>query len=194
LFATIIPGAASASLKYEAFEHDEQRRTHEKMNGRNDLPNHSSAVEEKLLHKSHASLHTSWTRPLYLPIPGVRTRRLRILIPNFSFLFPGSNRGSIIIGSSSSPALFPAGGASRIMLVKRRRTPLLVVLATLAIFFTFATLLRGRGSQSWVEEGTSEPSTLVFRRKELQKIWEWEIESGHYPSHASSACFFSLLN
>lgn len=149
------------------------------MNGMSDLPNHSSAVEEKLLQKSHASLYTSWTRPLYLPIPGVRTRRLRVLVPNLSFFFPNSNsRGSIIIGNNANPV-------SRIMLVKRRRTSLLAVLATVAVFFTFVTLLRKRGSTVWVDEGSNEPTTLVFHRKDLQKIWEWEIESGHYPSYAN---------
>lgn len=164
-----------------------------KMNGISDLPSHSSAVEEKLLQKSHAaSLNSAWTRPLYLPIPGVRTRRLRVLVPNISFLFPSSSRGGIIIGNPSA-SMFSPSSASRIMLTKRRRAPLLVVFATLAVFFTFTTLLRNRGSQNWVEEGSSEPSTLVFRKKDLQKIWEWEIESGHYPSHASSTCPPSLL-
>ncbi|KAF9450044.1 snoRNA binding protein [Macrolepiota fuliginosa MF-IS2] len=147
-----------------------------KMNGMSDLPSHSSAVEEKRAQKSHGAGLNSWTRPVYLAIPGVRTRRLRVLIPNLSFLFP-SNRGAIIIGNP------PPG--SRIMLVKRRRTPLLLAFATLAIFLTLLTLFRHRGSQSWVEEGGGESPTLVFRRKDLQKIWEWEIESGHYPSHAN---------
>jgi WD repeat and SOF domain-containing protein 1 len=26
----------------------------------------------------------------------------------------------------------------------------------------------------------------VFRRQQLQNIWKWEVESGHYPSHANS--------
>lgn len=165
------------------------------MNGLSDLPSHSSAVEEKLLRKSHASsLNSSWTRPLYFPIPGVRDRHLRILVPNFSFLFPSSSsRGGILITTTSSSSLFSSAGASRIMLVKRRRAPFLVALATLAIFFTFATLLRNRGSQNWVEEGSGEPPTLIFRRKDLQKIWEWEIESGHYPSHASSEYYMSYF-
>jgi len=40
---------------------------------------------------------------------------------------------------------------------------------------------------SWGEESTtaSEPSTLVFRREDLQRIWNWEISSGHYPSRRS---------
>lgn len=157
-----------------------------------DLPTHSSAVEEKLFQKSHASFN-SWARPVYLPIPGVPTRRLRVLVPNFSFLFPSlSSRGGILIGGTASPSLLSAGAASRIMLVKRRRAPILLVFATLAIILTFATL-RNRGSQNWVDESSGEPPTLIFRKRDLQKIWQWEIESGHYPSHASSTLFFLLL-
>ncbi len=151
----------------------------------NDLPTHSSAVEEKLFQKSHASFN-SWTRPVFLPIPGVPTRRLRVLVPNISFFFPSSSsRGSIVIGSAASSPFLSAGTASRIMLVKRRRAPILIVFATLAIFLTFATL-RNRGSQNWEEGDSGESPTLVYRRRDLQKIWQWEIESGHYPSHASS--------
>jgi hypothetical protein len=72
-----------------------------------------------------------------------------------------------------------------------RDTPLRLP-ATLAILLTFATLLRRRGSQSWVEEGNSEPWTLVFRRQDLQKIWEWEIGSGRFSSYESSAGLFLL--
>ncbi|KAF7346844.1 Snorna binding protein [Mycena sanguinolenta] len=37
----------------------------------------------------------------------------------------------------------------------------------------------------WDEETSDEPSTLVFRREDLQRIWNWEIASGHYPSGQS---------
>lgn len=71
------------------------------------------------------------------------------------------------------------------MLVKRRRAPLLAVVALLALGSLLA-LLRNRGSKPWVADNTTEPPTLVFRRTDLQKIWLWEIASGHYPSHANS--------
>lgn len=32
-------------------------------------------------------------------------------------------------------------------------------------------------------------STLVFGREELQRIWRWEIDSGHHPSSAKSVVF-----
>lgn len=71
------------------------------------------------------------------------------------------------------------------MLVKRRRAPLLAVVALLALGSLLA-LLRNRGSKPWVADSATEPPTLVFRRTDLQKIWLWEIASGHYPSHANS--------
>ena len=33
-----------------------------------------------------------------------------------------------------------------------------------------------------------EPPTLVYRREDLQRIWEWEVAAGHYPSGQKSAC------
>ncbi|KAG6856632.1 hypothetical protein H0H87_002382, partial [Tephrocybe sp. NHM501043] len=122
------------------------------------LPNHSSAVEEKLY---RANAVHPWTRPISLPIPGVRTRRLRILVPNFG-------------------ALQPVRGARR-----RSRGPLVVCLACMALFFTVMMLSRGRDNRQWTENwppSTTEQSTLVFRREDLQRIWKWEIASGHYPS------------
>ncbi|KAK1216072.1 hypothetical protein PQX77_021303 [Marasmius sp. AFHP31] len=38
-------------------------------------------------------------------------------------------------------------------------------------------------SESWPAVG--DPSTLVFQREDLQRIWDWEIRSGHYPSRHS---------
>ncbi|KAG6829925.1 hypothetical protein H0H92_002948 [Tricholoma furcatifolium] len=45
-------------------------------------------------------------------------------------------------------------------------------------------LSRGRSNHDeWSENWPpSDPSTLVFRRDDLQRIWKWEVASGHYPS------------
>lgn len=125
-----------------------------------DLPSHSSAVEEKL-ERQHKS---SWTRPVSLAIPGVRSRRLRILVPN-------------------------AGPFNRLHVarMKRKRGPLLVAVACLAVFFTVVIVSKGVGhSDQWQGGSVTEPSTLVFSREDLQRVWKWEIASGHYPSSASS--------
>ncbi|KAF8062244.1 glycosyltransferase family 32 protein, partial [Lyophyllum atratum] len=122
------------------------------------LPNHSSAVEEKF-HRSNAS--ASWTRPLSLPIPGVRTRRLRILVPN--------------VGS------FQQLRGTR---ARRSRGPLLVCFACMALFLTVMIFSRNHASSQWSENWppSGESSTLVFRKEDLQRIWKWEVASGHFPS------------
>jgi WD repeat and SOF domain-containing protein 1 len=138
------------------------------------LPNHSSAVEEKL-HRSNASV--SWTRPVSLPIPGVRTRRLRILVPNVV----------------SFPEL-------RSLRVRRTRAPVLCF-ACLALIMMVILVSRAHESRKWSENwppSNGDSSTLVFRREDLQRIWKWEIASGHYPSRQTSTwptyIFHALLN
>ena len=57
----------------------------------------------------------------------------------------------------------------------RKRSPLLLFLS--CVFVTILIkLLFFRG----------EKPTLVFKREDLQRIWHWEISSGHYPSRRPS--------
>ena len=44
--------------------------------------------------------------------------------------------------------------------------------------------LLGTEETNWAP--TFRDSTLVFSRDELQRIWQWEIDSGHHPSSAKS--------
>jgi WD repeat and SOF domain-containing protein 1 len=140
------------------------------MNG--DLPCHSSVIEEKL-ERQHKS---SWIKPIFLAIPGVPNRRLRILVPN--------------VGPFNR---------QHMARIKRKRGPLLVVVACLAVFLTVVIVTKGIGHSDWNNQWqgapTSESSTLVFKREDLQIIWKWEIASGHYPSSQSSPSLsFSLFN
>ncbi|KAF9025752.1 hypothetical protein BDZ89DRAFT_1135291 [Hymenopellis radicata] len=51
---------------------------------------------------------------------------------------------------------------------------------------TVTALRKGFGRQErWEPFTPREPSTLVYRRDDLRRIWEWEIASGHYPSKRS---------
>ncbi len=112
--------------------------------------------------KGHKS-QPSWTKQVLVPIPGVPTRRLRIIVPN-------STR------------------------ISRKRGLLLICLACLAMVLTVTALRKGFGRQErWEPFTPREPSTLVYRRDDLQRIWEWEIASGHYPSKRSSACLLCVL-
>ncbi|KAI0320357.1 hypothetical protein OF83DRAFT_602412 [Amylostereum chailletii] len=126
----------------------------------NNLPMFSSAVQEKM-HRSAQSM--SWTLHVSMPIPGVSTRRLRLPLPNVPRMYRIS--------------------ASRF---GRRRGFVVMVVAVVALFFTVFALSRRLGStKQWptpMDLVIRDPPTLVYEREDLQRIWKWEIESGHYPS------------
>ncbi|KAG5647631.1 hypothetical protein DXG03_008984 [Asterophora parasitica] len=120
----------------------------------------SSAVQEKL-----GLRHLSpWFVPVSLPIPGVQTRRLRIYLPNARRLHTSS---VLRFGRRLGSAIFFFGF-------------LLVVFVTFAFTKRFATR-----SKKWPRPFIGDPSTLIFEREDLQRIWHWEIASGHYPSRRS---------
>jgi len=138
----------------------------------NGLPSFSSALHEKF-HRHGKALY--WFVPFSIRIPGVRNRRLRLLVPNVARLH------------QSSVARFG----------RRRGTLLLFVAFASALFFIFALQKRfGTEDKKWPTPlFTSDPSTLVFGRKDLQNIWRWEVQSGHYPStrESESAFLFCAL-
>jgi DDB1- and CUL4-associated factor 13 len=118
----------------------------------------SSAVQEKFGHR-HLS---PWL--ISLPLPGVR-KRLRLFCLNprrlyqSSILRFGRVKGSVILSLGY-----------------------LVVL-----FFIFALAKRfGTRERKWPRPFLGDPPTLIYRREDLQRIWRWEIASGHYPSHQPS--------
>ncbi|KAJ7164995.1 glycosyltransferase family 32 protein [Mycena filopes] len=116
------------------------------------LPLHqSSAVREK--EELLSNTNPGWFQPVLVPIPGVRSRRLRVLFPSLR--------------------------------LRRQRGPLLVCFACLAVVVTVILVSRGIGRSHWDQDSSEEPPTLVFRREDLKRIWNWEIASGHYPSGQS---------
>ena len=123
----------------------------------------SSAVQEKWQRHKHSS---SWLIPITLPIPGVRTRRLRLMAPNPTRIHQltvtrfGRTRGSI----------------------------LLIAVVIAAIYTVFALHRRfATEDKTWPTPfPVGEPPTLVYRREDLQRIWEWEVAAGHYPSSQKS--------
>lgn len=119
----------------------------------------SSAVRQKSTRRHSSPLFVS----LSLPLPGVRNRGLRLVVPNFLDLYSTTVRK---YGRKCASALF-----------------LLAFL--LLAFVTFALTKRfGTRAKKWPR--IVDPSTLIFERHELQRIWRWEIASGHYPSHYPS--------
>ena len=127
----------------------------------NGLPTYSSAVQEKM-HRHTRTM--SWTVPVSVPIPGVRTRRLRLFMPN--------------------PTRMQQLGLSRF---SRRRGSLIICFLLIASIFTFFSFARrfGPEEKQWTPN-FGESSTLVFGREDIQRIWKWEIGSGHYPSKRES--------
>lgn len=143
----------------------------EKARTTNGLPLHSSAVREKW-QRHHQS--SSWLVPISLPIPGVRTRRLRLMLPN-------------------APKLHQI----TITRFGRRRGKMILAAGFLAAVFTIVMMisLRDRFSsedRTWTTY--AEPPTLVYRREDLQRIWEWEVAAGHYPSGQKGTLRLILLS
>ncbi|KAI0788643.1 hypothetical protein C8Q75DRAFT_807845 [Abortiporus biennis] len=127
----------------------------------NGLPiynNNSSAVQEKWHRHHHTS---SWFVPIILPIPGVKTRRLRLLAPNPSRLHQFS-----------------------VTRFGRRKGPILLCIGLITAFYLLFAFHKRFGTEdkTWPTPFPGDPSTLVYRREDLQRIWEWEIAAGHYPS------------
>ncbi|KAF7329836.1 hypothetical protein MKEN_00247000 [Mycena kentingensis (nom. inval.)] len=115
------------------------------------LPLHSSAVREKEALR-RANNAGPWIQPIFVPIPGVQNRRLRLPLPSLR--------------------------------LRRQRGPFLVI-SCMAIVLTVVLVTRSFGRNDWESSSQKEPPTLVFRREDLQRIWQWEIASGHYPSRDS---------
>jgi len=128
----------------------------------NGLPTYSSAVQEKLNRHGRSM---SWVVPVTVPIPGVRSRRLRLFMPN--------------------PGRVDHLGASRFV---RKRGPIIICFLLVVSIFTVFSFARRYGPEEkqWIPPNFGEPSTLVFGREDLQRIWKWEIASGHYPSKRES--------
>jgi DDB1- and CUL4-associated factor 13 len=138
--------------------------------GRNgNLPSFFYGADEKL--HQHAHL-LPWTITLSIPIPGIQNRRLRLTVPHlgrihqFTMARFGRKRGSLILCFALFALVFTV-----FALAKRFVTP----------------------NKKWPTLSPAEPPTLVFRRDDLQRIWNWEVASGHYPSRQASEYWYSTF-
>ena len=120
----------------------------------------SSAVKEKY---ARMMKDNPWFISFALPLPGYRMRRLHIYIINprrlhaFSTVRFGRKKGTVLLG----------------------------FFLTFLVLSTFALVKRfGGAEKKWPFQGG--PGSLVFEREDLQRIWNWEVASGHYPSRHRS--------
>lgn len=120
------------------------------------LPRYSS---DKLQRRTHTSL---WFVPMSIAIPGIHSRRLRLLVPNTTQLHIWSR--------------------ARFGMKRPAYTIILLLALGLSVFALSKRFLTR--SKQW--PGSGPPSTLVFKESELRRIWMWEIDSGHYPSKRKS--------
>ena len=133
------------------------------------LPSYSSAVHEK----THANARPStFFTSFFVPIPGVQGRQLKAVIP-------------------IPPRLYHATLAR----FGRKRGCTILTIGFLCVLWTFFAVANRFGTEDkqWPTPFQGEPSTLVFEREDLKRIWEWEIASGHYPSNRKSEHHHSVF-
>jgi WD repeat and SOF domain-containing protein 1 len=120
----------------------------------------SSAVQEKLGHRKRSPF------PISIPLP----------LPSM---------GSPLRLFCLNPRRLDKSSASRFGLTTGS---IILSLGLLVfVFFIFA-LAKPFGTREikWTRHFLGDPPTLIYRREDLQRIWQWEIASGHYPSHRPS--------
>lgn len=127
----------------------------------------TSPLPSYQLDKSARAYGEPWTTSVYLPLPAIRGRRLRILLP----VPPRIYRASVSrFGRKRGSAVFAIG-----------------LVLVLYVLLSIARGIRGR-SRGWSDSMWTDPPTLVFERPELERIWQWEISAGHYPSTRLGTC------
>lgn len=129
---------------------------------------------------------TTRDRPFYDPhLPSYSSavrEKLDLQSSGRQWLMPITGSTRRIRLQSLSPA-----PRSRLARVGRRRVFVCRCVAFLAVVCAMAVIvlmLLGTEESHWTPPFRD--STLVFGRENLQYIWKWEIESGHYPSNGKS--------
>ncbi|KAG8972056.1 hypothetical protein FRB90_010305, partial [Tulasnella sp. 427] len=131
------------------------------------LLRYGSGIEEK----QHLSLTTA--------SPSRNSGRLSsTFITQFSIPIPGLRR-PITVPLPIPPAVW----SFVVLKLGRKRASWLVwcVLLTFGWIFLWA-IVKWEKRGRWNDDSSGEESTLVYGREDLRRIWQWEIDSGHYPS------------
>jgi len=152
-----------SSPPFTAYLPDRTRVQRSRRATNNSLPvfaNGSSAVQEKLALHIH---NTPWWFRIAIPVPFIhRSLRFSVLNPRKVHDFAAARFG-------------------------RKRGCLVLVMFFMLAFFSIFALARRFGTHAKQWSLSKDTRTLVYRQADLQKIWMWEIASGHYPSRKASA-------
>jgi DDB1- and CUL4-associated factor 13 len=135
------------------------------------LPSYSTTLHEKHSLRSRPS---QWTTTYQLQLPWRRAgipRRISIILPQPSNVYQ-----------------------STVHRFGRRRAFAIFLGTFVAIIWTLLTMRKrfGTPQNQWPLTFQGDPPTLVYAREDLQRVWEWEIASGHYPSSRKSTSRVSL--
>lgn len=107
--------------------------------------------------------------PWFVPIScTIRNRRLRFFVPNLRRLY----------------------ATSVLCFGRRTGSAILFFAFLLFVLFVFSLAKSLVARPKWSRPFIGDPNTLIFESEDLQRIWHWEISSGHYPSHHPSAFYF----
>lgn len=128
------------------------------------IPHYNGTVEEKYLLTGPGRSYQPWFIPISVPLPGASKRALRLWTIN--------------------PKRTPQW-------LHRKRGIILLTAAILCCLL-YATIVRSEpGKKKWPTPPWPQPSrgSVVYNDADLRRIWQWEILSGHYPSHRKCASF-----
>ena len=126
---------------------------------------------------------------------------LRFLHPNRTLPFFGGGGGSRETKLKRTPNLSAGSPTSTSLPNSNERIgpirALFAVIGTIVVLFlsiTSTVRLGKRVIRAGRDSGKlpfTDPSTLVFSSKEIERIWRWEIAEGHYPSKRSAGISFN---
>lgn len=144
-------------------------------NGNGYLPSHRGSLsafinKDKLTGPPHKP-NSAWTTTFFVPIPGVPSRRFKVILPLPPFL------GAMIRKRLARP---------KALLI----SVFIVVLVILNISVVYRKLdYEHRTGESWpqtVTKSITKTDTCVFAADQIRKFYEWEIWSGNHPSRRRS--------
>lgn len=144
-------------------------------NGNGYLPSHRGTLsafinKDKLTGPSHAS-PKGWMTTVFVPVPGVPSRRLRLILPVPPFM---------------SATIRRRLARPKALLVSVFVVVLVILNIVVVVRKLSQTRRMGEDWQTTVADAITQGDTCVFSADQVRKFWEWEIWSGNHPSRRRS--------